>query len=241
MNSNAYEMGRTVGMVIGFLLVIGFPVLAVVSIILACVKRTAGWVVAACIFSLMAMVMGGFFAVGVYNGFQRASKGQSVTKRVTSDDGWISLEVPSSWSNLPEIGKDSPLKMGNKFAEQYLMVFTDPRVDFRGTLPEFSKLTTGRMVTKLQDASASEPQSLTINGFPALRVRVEGTAGSVHVCYHHTSVETPDGMHQILQWTLASREAKAFPVFEKVAESFQVVKAPSRGGSAGEGPVVDKQ
>ncbi len=217
-------MGRMVGSIIGSLLCAGLGLFAVIAIIMACVKRTTGWIVAGVISVLLGLGGVGVIGVAGFKAFTDARKAQTMSKSVTSNDGWVRLQIPGSWNDLPELGADASLKVGNKFAEQYLMIFTDPKSDFRGTLDSFSQLTTKRMLSKLGDASASAPTSLTINGFRAVRVRMEGTANSVRVVYLHTSVETPDGFHQILQWTLPSREKTAFPVFEEVASTFNLAR-----------------
>ena len=220
-------MGRVIGSIIGSLLCAGLGVFAVVAIVMACVKRTTGWIVAGVVFLLLGIAGAGVIGVAGFKAFTDARKAQTTRKSVTSSDGWVRLQIPGSWSELPELGADASLKVGNKFAEQYLMIFTDPKSDFRGSLDSFSQLTTKRMLSKLADSSASGPTPLTINGFPAVRVRLEGTANSVRVVYLHTSVETPDGFHQILQWTLPSREKIAFPIFEEVASTFNLARPAS--------------
>jgi hypothetical protein len=191
---------------------------------MACVKRTTGWIVTGVIFVLLGLAGVGVIGIAAFKGFTDAKKAQTTRRTVTSSDGWVSLQVPGSWSDLPELGADASLKMGNKFAEQYLLLLTDPKSDFRGSLESFSELTAKRMLSKLTDSSASPPTPLTINGFRAMRVRLEGSTANVHVVYLRTCIETPDGFHQILQWTLPSREKTAFPIFEEVASTFNLAR-----------------
>ncbi|MEQ1861804.1 MAG: hypothetical protein ABMA13_17945 [Chthoniobacteraceae bacterium] len=224
MNSNAYEMGRMVGSVIGSLLCIGLTFAAIAAVIAAFVKRTKGWIIAASIVSVVAfagLAVGGAFA---FREIRAAAQAKTARKPIVSEDGWVSLQIPGAWKSLPDLNRESMLKAGNVFAEEYLMVFSDPRTDFTGTLDEFATLTTDRMRGQLQNSSAAEAHPLTIDGLRAIRTLFEGTTGKVRISYLHTSIETPDGFHQIVQWTLPSKKAKAFPIFEEVAASFRVVK-----------------
>lgn len=214
-----------IGGIIGALFCLGISVFALVAIILAFVKRTTIWIVLACstvFFALAGMVTTGVF---VFREAQKKAKLTSTVKRITSDDGWVSLEVPGNWDKIPNLNSGATVQFGNTLAEEYLTIFSDPRSDFRGTLQEFARLTTQRMHDNLENASLGTPERLTINGFPAQKVRLEGTTSGVQITYLHTSVETPDGFHQIVQWTLPSKESQALPIFEKVAASFQLARS----------------
>jgi len=224
MDNSAYEMGKAFGIVIGGLLCFLGPLLAIAAIVFACIKRTKGWIITAVVICLLGVAgVGILFVNGVKQAWAEVKSGGSF-KTVESKDGWVSLSVPSSWRQLDELHADAIVKVGNKFAEEYLVVLSDLRSDYAGTFEEFAKFTTTRMRDNLTDGTMTPPQPLTINGHRAQRTTIEGTAEKTRVCYLHTSIETPDGFHQILQWTLPSKKDKAFPKFEKVDVSFKVVK-----------------
>ncbi len=223
--NSAFEAGRTVGAILAVVVVLAVAGLTLLSFIMALVKRTKGWIIAAVFFGMFGLAAVAFgvvaFAKGVKQGFNKA-KAAAVDKKVVSSDGQISLQVPANWDDLPELHADAALKVGNKFREEYAIVISEPKTDFEGTLQKYSEITTGAMRENLENGTISNVQSLTIGGLPAIQCRVSGTTQNIKIIYLHTSIETPDGFHQLMLWTLPSKEATAWPVFERVAKSFQL-------------------
>src|SRR5688572_27505182 len=100
MSSSVYQVGYfgaayAAGLlVLIVLLMAGVMVMGVVSIIMAFIRRTTGWIVAAIILGLLgagSLVVGVVFAG---RGFGQAIAQQSNPKTVVSDDGWVRLEIP---------------------------------------------------------------------------------------------------------------------------------------------------
>jgi acyl carrier protein len=231
-DSSAFQAGYAFGAVLLVLLVVGVIGMGIVSIVMAFVRRTTGWIVTAIILSVLGaggVVTGVFFAA---RGFTKAIAEQSTPKPMVSDDGWVRLEIPGSWSTLSELPSSASLKVGNKFREEYAMIFSQQKADFAGTLDDFAKLTNDTMRKKLgADAEVGPIENVTAGKFPARRCRMAGAINNVRVVYLRYTVETPDGYHQLIMWTLPSKEHVAWPVFERVAGSFEVVKAPKSGVS----------
>lgn len=212
------------GSIISGLVCMGVGVFALIAIIVACIKRTKGWIITASIFVLLGL--GSIVVVGAFAVRQVSQLAKAKNERVavTSNDGWVRLKVPGSWHDMPSLNAGASIRYANPIAEEYITVFSDARSDFRGSLQDFVETVTTRMEQNLEGADLGEPKSLTINGFPAIQVRLSGTASKVPVVYLHTSVETPDGFHQLVQWTLPSKEGTAFPVFMEVANSFELAR-----------------
>jgi hypothetical protein len=57
------------------------------------------------------------------------------------------------------------------------------------TLKQHHQLTRGRMLQKMQNSSATETVSLTIDGHPALQDEVSGTQNGTNVVFLHTTVD----------------------------------------------------
>jgi hypothetical protein len=142
-DSSAFQAGYAVGAIVGVLLMLGVIGMGIVSIIMAFVRRTTGWIVAAIILSLLGA---GGVLTGVVlaaRGFGKAIAQQSKSKTVDSDDGWVRLEIPGTWSTVPELHDDASLKVGNKFREEYAVVLSEDKTDFDGTLDDYAKIATG--------------------------------------------------------------------------------------------------
>jgi acyl carrier protein len=225
--SSAFQAGYAAGFILAILLVVGVIVAGLISIIMAFVRRTTGWIVAAIVFALLGL---GGVITGVVvgaRGVGKAMADQSKSKRMTSDDNWVSLEIPGSWSTLPELHESASLKVGNKFREEYAVVISDLKSDFEGTLEQFAKLTSAGIRENLgPNAEAGPIENAMAGKFPAKRCRLAGKIGNTRIVYLHCSVETPEGFHQLIMWTLPSKESQAVPVFERVADTFQVLNPP---------------
>lgn len=222
--SSGSQLGVALGAIIA-LVAIGFFAFAILSIIMAFVKRNAGWMVAAALCSVLACLGVGTVGVASIKSFQRTfSRTSQQQQVVVSSDGWISLRVPGDWRRLPELNAEATLKVGNKRKEQYALVLSERDADIRGSLQDFTRVTTVAMRDKLKGGELQMLRQTKINGFDAMQTKITGAADLVRISYLHTTVKTPGGFHQIIQWTLPSKEAAAFPVFEKVASSFAVVQ-----------------
>jgi acyl carrier protein len=231
-DSSAYQAGYAVGAILGVLLILGVIGMGIVSIVMAFVRRTTKWIVMAIIFSLLGaggLITGVAFAV---RGFGKAIAQQSKSQTAVSDDGWVRLEIPGTWRKLRELHDDASLKVGNKFREEYAIVISELKADFDGTLDGYAKIATGSIRESLGSSAEVGPiENATAGKFSARRCRLAGKVDNLRVVYLHYSVETPEGFHQLIMWTLPSKERVARPAFERVAGSFEVVKAPKSGAS----------
>jgi acyl carrier protein len=226
-DSSAYQTGYAVGAFLGVFLICGVIGLGAVSIIMAFVRRTTGWIAAAIILSLLGaggVITGMVFAA---RGFGKAIAEQSRPKMVVSEDGWVRLEIPGSWSTLRELHDSASLKVGNKFREEYAIVISEKKADIKGTLDDFAQTVTGGIRESLGVGVEVGPiENVTAGKFTAKRCRLAGKIDNIRIVYLHYSVETLEGFHQLIMWTLPSKESRAWPVFERVAETFEVVNPP---------------
>jgi len=198
-------------------------IFTLVAIVLACIRRTRGWIAAAILSSVLSFAGLSFGAIAGLKAIRDASAGPASTTMV-SEDGWISVEVPRRWSTLASLHEDANLKVGDPAAEEYMIVLSEPIAGSDGTtLETFATTARAALLEGLQNGQAGAVQPLTIHGYPALRCRLTGSTSGIAVCYLHTSLQTPDGFHQIVQWTMPAREAAVRPIFEQIAASFRVV------------------
>lgn len=202
----------------------GLLIFTLVAIVFACLRRTRGWIITATVSTLLSFAGLSAGAIAGWKAIRSAIAARSALTAAVSEDGWISMEIPRRWSELESLHKEAALKVGDPMAEEYMIVLSEPWTAKDGvTLEEFATAARAALLEGLEHAQEGPVQTLTIQSYPALRSRLSGSAAGVEVCYLHTSVQTPDGLHQILQWTLPGRESRAWPLFEQVAASFRVV------------------
>lgn len=223
--SNAYLVGRAVGAVVGIALIFGVPLAFVLSIIFAFRTKHVGWIVATVVTGVLTLAVGALFIVGVVTGIRTAVATErhaaSENSTLSSAGGEVSITAPEGWRKLDNLHEEALLQAGNGFREQYLIVLTDSKQDFAGTLEDHSATTVEGIVQNISDAEVSAPVSLTINGMPALQREIHGVVDNLHVEYLHTTVEGKWGYHQLLAWTLRSKRDTAFPVLREAVASFK--------------------
>ena len=156
---------------------------------------------------------------------ERLQRLSTERKEIASDNGKIKVNVPGTWTKLPELNKQASLQAGNKSKEVYLIVITDTKTDLDNmTLEKHHDLTRDRMSQKMKNASATEPVSLTMDGHPALQDELTGTEEGTTVVFLHTTVDGGDQFQQILAWTLKSRWQKQNELLREVTASFRSEK-----------------
>lgn len=194
------------------------------SLIKSFTRKTRGWIISAVVAGLVTLV-GLFGGIGVV--VQKvAAKAKTARdaadkkKLMTSKDGSFSIEVPGSWKSMPELNEDAQIAAGNSIRDVYAMVIPNPRSDYEGTFDEFDKLVLEVLLASVEKPEVSASESLTIQGRPARRRRVEGTIEKTRVAYHLVTIETKDTYYQLMAWTMPSREATMRPTIDEVIQSF---------------------
>ena len=103
----------------------------------------------------------------------------------------------------------------------YLIVITDTKTDVPDlTLEKHHHQTRDRMLQTMENASATEPVSLTIDDHPALQDELTGADKGTNVVFLHTTVDDGDHFQQILAWTLKSRWQKQNELLRELTTSF---------------------
>lgn len=228
-----YELGKTVAplfLAVILLVVVGFFIF---SIIKACKRKSAGWIISSVISGVLAIVgiLGGLgLAVGrIVEKQAIAANGGGKSTLVTGKSGTFTIEMPSNWGELPQLIKesDAQLAVGNGRRELYTIVLEESKQDIESDLEGYDNLVLTNMKAKMSGAELSEVTIRTLNGLPARQHRLEGSFDRIGIVYHIATVESPDAFYQVLTWTLRSKEPTAKPILEEVINSFKVL--PSSG------------
>jgi len=177
-------------------------------------------------FALVLCIMGIPLLVSmIQSDRERLQRLSAERKLVASDDDKVKVTVPGTWTKLPELNKQASLQVGNKNKEVYLIVITDTKADLDNfNLEKHHQQTRDRMLQKMENASATQPVSVTVDGHPALQDELSGTEKGTNVVFLHTTVDDGDHFQQILAWTLKSRWQKQNQLLREVTEHFHSEK-----------------
>ncbi len=220
----AQEIGKGLlgmGMLCGSCLV---PVLFIVSLVMAIRKKGTGWTITAVLSGLITLILVAFTVFAMVSAPRIAEQVNALRaepREVSSLDNDVHLTVPGNWRALDSLHEEASLSYGNETREEYLILLTDPKADFDGSLEEHVDLTSSNMLDALEGAEVVSREALQVGGHDAIRVELRGTSDYVRIIYVQLTVETEDAFQQFLVWTLPSKLDEALPVFEKVLASIR--------------------
>lgn len=222
----AEQIGYAIGVVITTVILLGIPTLFVISLIKSIRSKSKGWIITAVITGAFCLVPVGLFFYGMYQGIQKFDNASErnidagTSMNVVSVDSLCQLTIPKHWEILTDLNNSASLQAGNLSREEYLIVISDAKVDFVGSLEEHSQVTSKNLTSTLADATSSDVSELEINGYKALQNTVSGAIDHTNIIYLKTNIEGDKAYYQILTWTLPSKKAEAFKVFQDVLETF---------------------
>jgi len=167
-----------------------------------------------------------WFLVGMIHGERERLHDVAVKRQqIASEDGKLSVTASGFWVKMPNLNKQATLQIGYKDNEMYLIVISDAKSAVGNiTLEKHHQLTRDRMLQKMQNSSAAETVSLTIDAHPALQDEVSGTQNRTNLVFLHTTVDDGDYFQQILAWTLKSRWQKQNEQLREATNSFHSEK-----------------
>ncbi|WP_051311234.1 pilin [Zooshikella ganghwensis] len=153
-----------------------------------------------------------------------SSDAQSKVKEVVSEDGSLSVTVPSRWKVMEQSHDEAVLQVGHLRDENYLIILAESKVDFVESvgISEYGEQVTDTILNNLaQSALISGPTSLEINGQPALSYEIVGQAQRVNIYYYLAVAQSDEAYFQLVTWTLKSRTNKNKPTLQQVIKSFK--------------------
>lgn len=223
--SPTYQFGYVMGGIVGLLLLVAIPLAFIISLILLIVSKKKGWLFLLIPSGLLSLLLVVGFGVAVFMGITKGIENTSKLKSdqvvpddrvVASNDDQVKVKLPSHWDLLTNLNEAAQLQAGNPRREEYLMVISDSKEDFNGSLPEYSDLIIRRLSDVLQDLSVEGPKKVTLDGREAMEYEVAGVVEGVSIHYIFTIAEGDSGFHQVIVWTLKSKRDVAWPVFREV-------------------------
>jgi hypothetical protein len=160
--------------------------------------------------------------------------------RVARDSIGVSeIQVPENWQDIrgAQRNEDASLQLGNRFAETYAMIITEPKSDFDEastkfptaegsfSVKDYSELIVEHMITNSTGLVATNNSTVTVGNRPAIRVNLKGNVSGIPLAYVLTFVDGNKHFHQVHAWTLANRETTNMPTLLKVVDSFRETNA----------------
>ncbi len=145
-------------------------------------------------------------------------------KFITSSDGALQLQVPSSWSKS-ELNPVAAVQAGDEEQEAYGMVIEDPRKPLHEyTLERFADIQMQKLVTRVALASLAGPTEVQVDGKTALQYQLRGLFNETEVVYLYTFVETEDRFLKVVTWSLGSKFDDNKEDLEQVSASVKELK-----------------
>lgn len=209
-----------IGAILLVLLVGGGGVFFVVALVKSFTRKTTGWIVTASILGFLGLALLGTMLLGFAVGITKAIKQSDLDQVLTSKDGRYSISVPGAWNGNTAPDGVTCLEARSRFPARHVMVIALGKDLVQRPLADYAAISTERITSGTKNGVRSDPESLALGSYPAIRYRVSGNLEDSEVVYHLTFVETPGALCQISCWSLQSDEGIAKPIFEKVAASF---------------------
>jgi len=163
-----------------------------------------------------------WFLVGMIQGERGRLHDLAVKKQeIVSDDGKLKVTTSGFWVKTSDLNKEASLQAANKSQDMYLMVFTDAKSAVgQMTLEQRHRTTRDRKLQSMQNASAAQAVSLTIDGHAALQDEVRGTQQGTNLVFLHTTLDDGDYFQQIVAWTTKWRWPKQNQQLRDATQSF---------------------
>src|SRR5437763_8444261 len=91
-------------------------------------------------------------------------------KEIASDDNKLKVTTSGFWVKRSDLNQQAALQAACKSEEMYLIVIGDAKSTVPNiALPQHHQLTREHMLQKMEESSATQPVSVTIDGHPALQ------------------------------------------------------------------------
>lgn len=163
----------------------------------------------------MVVVCGGLAFIG------SMAKNSSTTKSVKSANGALEIAVPSNWNKMA-LNDVADVQYGNPLSESYVIVISEPKSDIEGMpLDEYA---TAAIALLSEDAASPQdngPTPVAIGTLSGLQYELHRKVDGIAVVYWVTVIEGQESFHQVISWTLASKETENEAVLKQVAQSFR--------------------
>jgi hypothetical protein len=168
---------------------------------------------------------------------KKEDKNETVAlKRVSSNDGDYSMDVPEHMSKASSLNDGASLQYQNLFKEAYVIVIDEDKEAYINSYKEMSVYDTTRSVisnyaeTQIQSTtenleviSKSKISSFNANGVKAKAIEIDANLEGVSapITYFITYIEGKDKLYMVMAWTLQSRKDTHRDTFNRMVRTFR--------------------
>ncbi|MFD0895860.1 hypothetical protein KBB96_07925 [Luteolibacter ambystomatis] len=198
---------------------VAVPALFILSLVRLIMTKKPVWIAGLIVSVLLGI---GGLGAGVTALIRKAREAESTPTVVSSTDHHIRARIPGHWKTMTDLNKQATLQVGNTTRTEFFVVISEPKAELELTLDEYADLASEHVMGALQKPERGTKTRVTIDGNPAIQYELKGTIQKVPLVYLQTTVESADGFHQLIMWTIQSKQAIAFPIFKDVLESLKV-------------------
>jgi hypothetical protein len=153
--------------------------------------------------------------------------------------GDYALKVPNYTTQNDELHDEASLEYANLLDEFYVIVIDEPKDALEGVIEQVHlENETGRLSDLLLQVQtspidgsyeileATEPKQSTIDGLQATSKEMVSRVPDIDesIAYFTTCIDGTTNVYTIMGWTLAKQRDKYRDTFEKVANSFRLLK-----------------
>lgn len=187
-------------------------------------KKSNVGLIIAIVIGVMVVGFGSLVGLGFYIA-KNEKKAAETTRTVRATDDKSEIEVPSNWSNHPSLNEDAVVQVGNERNDEFLIVITEPKVDFEPgfTVDRYADLALDAMKKKgtIRDLKVGKRTKLKIDSRDAVRNEVEGIFNVLSVSYAITFIDGDKSFHQIMVWAPRSRFESRKSEYEDTVSTFR--------------------
>ncbi|MEM9284129.1 MAG: hypothetical protein AAGA96_20105, partial [Verrucomicrobiota bacterium] len=143
MNETSAEgLGAVVGGLLGCFLAVLVPALFVFFLVMAIVRKSKGWTVAAVLTGVFGLALGAMVIFLGNKAVQKVKETTEIPRVFASEDGLVSVTTPGYWRVLDLASAAAELQLGDPVSEEYLLVISELKTDFEPdfTVEDFASL-----------------------------------------------------------------------------------------------------
>ena len=140
---------------------------------------------------------------------------------VKSQDGQVQLVVPDGWVAECSSNPVAAIEARNDDWDAFVMVLIANRDDPYATLDDYSKTCRDEVLSHLVKSKCSDPESIDVNGYKAIRYEIHGTspASRVQFGYFVTIVQMRRHYLEVVSWSVEKHFADNAPILKPMVNS----------------------
>ncbi|MDO7907347.1 hypothetical protein Q5741_13120 [Paenibacillus sp. JX-17] len=150
------------------------------------------------------------------------SDGSLFKRTLKSDDGVLSIKVPSNWKQETKLNEEADIQASYTKGEDYLMVLSELKSDIgeEYTMDDYYSVIKDQMLNSVQNAKVEEVGQVEVNGMKGKQFSLSGSVDSIKMSYLVTVVESKQRYNQIIFWTLQNKYIESKKEYQGILQSF---------------------